>query len=415
MEDSKSYVVDSPGVTPVACAAAGTTATCEAEQPAKRGRRRNATIPADLIVAEQSQADESTPTALVRMAVQQGLDIDRLAKLLDLQQRWEAEQARKAFFAALSKFQAELPPICRADKVDAGRAGKRKYASLGTINEAIRPYLYANGLSFRFRQRQGPDGIAVTCIVSHRDGHSEETTLTAGADGSGGKNAIQSVGSTITYLERYTLTAALGLTTVDEDDDGEQTPPAATAHESRPAAAQPPASTPSAVGPQKPMIQPQQFAEFVSLAQFLWGQSGGDWKTKASEWLLEHAGTNDPRELTETEAMGVLSALNLLKHKMQTPTPPPPAVEPEQQVAPQTPPAATDGRVTQSQRDRIRELTNTLYAEQAGELQAGWLRSLGLGSAQSLTSQQAAERITFLESALSAGQQAPAADDPIPF
>ena len=49
----------------------------------------------------------------------------------------------------------------------------------------------------------------MTCVVSHRLGHSEENTLTAGRDESGNKNNIQAVGSTITYLQRYTLKAAL--------------------------------------------------------------------------------------------------------------------------------------------------------------------------------------------------------------
>ena len=58
----------------------------------------------------------------------------------------------------------------------------------------------------------------VTCIVAHRDGHFEETTLSAGHDQSGNKNSIQAVGSTITYLQRYTLKAALGLAASDDDD-----------------------------------------------------------------------------------------------------------------------------------------------------------------------------------------------------
>lgn len=192
------------------------------EKPVRR-RQRTVTVPAEMIVAQQTPEAE-TPNTLVRLAVQQNFDIEKLEKLLQLQRDWQREEARKAFFAAMSKFQSELPPIVKADKADMGRAGKRRYASLGTINEAIRPYLYANGLSFRFRQQQGQDGITVTCIVSHRDGHSEETTLFASADASGGKNSIQSVGSTVTYLSRYTLVSALGLTTVEDDDDGEQTP-----------------------------------------------------------------------------------------------------------------------------------------------------------------------------------------------
>ena len=173
----------------------------------------------------EEQLATMTPNALVRLAVERDLDIDRLGKLMEMQMRWEQENARKAFFAALSHFQSQLPPILKVDKVDAGKAGRRRFASLGTINEAIRPYLYCNGLSFRFQQNQPPEGITVTCIVSHRDGHSEQTSLTARADVSGGKNAIQSIGSSVTYLERYTLVSALGLTTVDSDDDGDEPEP----------------------------------------------------------------------------------------------------------------------------------------------------------------------------------------------
>ena len=39
-------------------------------------------------------------------------------------------------------------------------------------------------------------------------------------DDSGGKNPIQSIGSTITYLERYTILALTGLATKEQDDDG---------------------------------------------------------------------------------------------------------------------------------------------------------------------------------------------------
>ena len=67
----------------------------------------------------------------------------------------------------------------------------------------------------------------MTCILSHRDGHSEETTLSAGRDDSGNKNSIQAVGSTVTFLQRYTLKAALGLAAA-EDDDGKSAVPVET-------------------------------------------------------------------------------------------------------------------------------------------------------------------------------------------
>ena len=44
--------------------------------------------------------------------------------------------------------------------------------------------------------------------------------MTASPDDSGGKNAIQSIGSTVSYLQRYTILALAGLATREMDDDG---------------------------------------------------------------------------------------------------------------------------------------------------------------------------------------------------
>lgn len=78
------------------------------------------------------------------------------------------------------------------------------------------------GLSYRWEIADKEKLIECTCIVSHVEGHSERTTMTAEHDGSGNKNAIQQRGSSITYLQRYTLIGSLGVTTADEDADGVQ-------------------------------------------------------------------------------------------------------------------------------------------------------------------------------------------------
>src|SRR5690606_38683655 len=78
-----------------------------------------------------------------------------------------------------------------------------------------------HGLSYRFRTTSDLNQpVAVTCIVSHAAGHYEENTLSGPRDDSGNKIAIQQVGSTITFLQRYTLKAALGLAAAADDDDG---------------------------------------------------------------------------------------------------------------------------------------------------------------------------------------------------
>jgi hypothetical protein len=64
--------------------------------------------------------------------------------------------------------------------------------------------------------------ITVTCIVTHNMGHSESVKMTAPPDGSGSKNPIQQIKSTITYLKAATFESIMGLASSDAnyDDDG---------------------------------------------------------------------------------------------------------------------------------------------------------------------------------------------------
>ena len=164
-----------------------------------------------------------TPMDMLDRAVQSGQSIEVLTKLMDLQERWEKNQARKAFDEAIALAKAEIPPILKNREVDfTGKTGIRthyRHEDLAEIARTVDPILGKNGLSYRFRATSNiNEPVAVTCILSHRLGHSEETTLTAGRDDSGNKNSIQAVGSSITFLQRYTLKVALGLAASNDDD-----------------------------------------------------------------------------------------------------------------------------------------------------------------------------------------------------
>ena len=78
----------------------------------------------------------------------------------------------------------------------------------------------ASGFALSFKCRRTDNEIIVTGILSHRDGHSEETELSLPSDTSGSKNAVQAVGSSTSYGKRYTASSLLNLTTVGADDDG---------------------------------------------------------------------------------------------------------------------------------------------------------------------------------------------------
>lgn len=156
------------------------------------------------------------PMRLLELAVTQNADIDKLERLMAMQTQWEEKNAKREFLAALSSFQTECPNISKEKK-----GHNSNYAPLSDIVAAVRSLLNKHGLSYRFEQEHSSDSlIKVTCVVSHESGHSESNYMIANPDASGNKNAIQAVGSTVTYLMRYTFMGALGITTADEDTDG---------------------------------------------------------------------------------------------------------------------------------------------------------------------------------------------------
>lgn len=172
---------------------------------------------------EAIQNTALTPMDMVGRAVASGASIEVVEKLMALHERWEANQGRKAFDEAMSAAKAEIPVIFKSREVDFTSAKGRthyRYEDLAEIAKTINPILGKHGLSYRFRTTSpANEPVTVTCIVSHRQGYSEENTLSAGRDDSGNKNSIQAIGSTLTYLQRMTLKAALGLA-ASSDDDG---------------------------------------------------------------------------------------------------------------------------------------------------------------------------------------------------
>ncbi len=160
----------------------------------------------------------NSPAEMIRMAVAGGADLEKLKGLLDLQKEFEANEARKAYHKDMAAFKANPPKIDKDKQVAYGNT-KYSHASLANVTEKISAELSKYGLSAFWTTKQNGQ-ICVTCRITHELGHSEETTLCAPSDTSGSKNVIQAIGSTITYLERYTLLALTGLATYEQDDDG---------------------------------------------------------------------------------------------------------------------------------------------------------------------------------------------------
>jgi hypothetical protein len=158
-----------------------------------------------------------TPMELLQIAVSKDLSIEKIAQLMELQLEWEANEARKAFVQAMNAFKANPPQILKNKHVKFGQT-EYDHATLDHVCRAAMEGLSKVGISHRWNVTQSDGLIHVTCVLTHEQGHSEETTLSGPADSSGSKNAIQAIGSAVTYLQRYTLLAATGLAAGNDND-----------------------------------------------------------------------------------------------------------------------------------------------------------------------------------------------------
>lgn len=167
------------------------------------------------------QSNAVAPADLLRYALDSGADLDRLEKLMELQERHEANKARMAFVEAMAQFKKNAPVIYK-DKDVSFTGTSYSHATLGGICEAVIGLLADSGISHDWDTEQPATGmIKVTCTLTHNLGHSKATSMESPPDDSGKKNIIQKIASTVTYLQRYTLLGACGLATKDmPDDDG---------------------------------------------------------------------------------------------------------------------------------------------------------------------------------------------------
>ena len=162
---------------------------------------------------------QSESTALIAMleraARDPAVDLPKMERLFELQQRAVAARSKTAFLAAFSGLQSDLPAAAR------GGTGhnQKRYARFEDLITALRPVLASHGFSLSFRVNTEGHVIRVTGILGHRDGHAEQTEMVLPPDTSGGKTPVHAMGSSIAYGKRYVTLSLTGIAT-DDDDDG---------------------------------------------------------------------------------------------------------------------------------------------------------------------------------------------------
>ena len=161
-----------------------------------------------------------SPAQLIEKAVMSGAGIEIIHQLLEAEKDVSKTLAIRAFNSAIAEFKKSPPAILKNVEVSyGGGRTSYKHEDLAEIMAVLDPALAAHGLWARWMIDSDINRVTVTCVIGHADGYSEANCkLSAAPDTSGSKNPIQAIGSAVTYLQRCTLKAALGLAAAKDTD-----------------------------------------------------------------------------------------------------------------------------------------------------------------------------------------------------
>ena len=118
----------------------------------------------------------------------------------------------KNLYAALAKAQAMMD---KAAKDSTNPHYKSKYADLASCTDAIRPAFAANGLAYIQVSHDSDKAACIETIIIHESG---EQVSCGKVSVPVAKLDAHGFGAAMTYARRFSLSAAVGLAT--EDDDG---------------------------------------------------------------------------------------------------------------------------------------------------------------------------------------------------
>lgn len=170
----------------------------------------------DRQMTAQPAQEISMLSTISRLALDPRCDMDKLERLIALQDRMEAKSALEAFNASFAEMQCEMPSV---EKRTENTHTKKMYADLDDINFAVRTVMAKFGFGVSFKIVNQAAGVSITGILMHKAGHREETTMILPLDTGAGRSAVQSVGSTTTYGKRYVMCALLNITSGDDNDN----------------------------------------------------------------------------------------------------------------------------------------------------------------------------------------------------
>lgn len=166
---------------------------------------------------------DTTPPALLQLAIDTKAPVEYIRDLMQLQKEWEKGQAEKAFNLAMAAFQKACPVIRKKNVVKSKTGSERyKFASIGDIVSQVKDLIAANDLYYDFTTEDSLEFLNVTCTVTHSAGHSKATSFKLPIGKEEYMTDVQKYGARLTFGKRYAFCNAFGITTAEEDTDARE-------------------------------------------------------------------------------------------------------------------------------------------------------------------------------------------------
>lgn len=160
---------------------------------------------------------------IARAASDPAVDIDKMERLLAMQERVMERNAESAFNEAMRAAQGEMRQV----STDANNPQTRsRYATYAAIDAALRQIYTRCGFSISYGTGDAPEGyVRVIAYVSHVGGHTRQYKADMPADGKGAKGGdvmtkTHAFGAGTSYGMRYLLKMIFNVAIGEYDLDG---------------------------------------------------------------------------------------------------------------------------------------------------------------------------------------------------
>jgi hypothetical protein len=176
----------------------------------------------DVVTREPSPA-QRLAEVMAKFMLDPSITADKLEAVLKMRRELIAEEQKEAFQAAFARMQADLPQVPKNGVVElvskTGQVfGRYNFAKWEDMDAVLRPILTQHGFALTFRSEDKDGRLQVTGELMH-SGFSMICSINLPPDLGPGRNALQAVGSALSYGKRYVTELLCNIVRKGDDDD----------------------------------------------------------------------------------------------------------------------------------------------------------------------------------------------------